>query len=186
MFSHLLRSIKGNKPKDLPEPDAKLALGALLVRVAKSDRNYNVQEIRRIDRIFQQIHGLNPVAAAKGLAPANVTVTGLRRRGRYAEGYEPVLFRQIGCGDACARERIAIGDVMIARADQHDILGFERMRCKRDGRCRVAPHGLDHELRVGRDIGGLRRCVIHMTLADDDDGRGEDVAIGASRKCLLI
>lgn len=65
MFSHLFRSIKGNKPKDLPEPDEKLALGALLVRVAKSDRNYNVKEIQRIDRIFQQIHGLNPVAAAK-------------------------------------------------------------------------------------------------------------------------
>lgn len=65
MFSHLLRSIKGNKPKDLPEPDAKLALGALLVRVAKSDKNYNVKEIQRIDRIFQQMYGLNVVAAAK-------------------------------------------------------------------------------------------------------------------------
>lgn len=65
MFAHLLRSLKGNKPKDLPEPDAKLALGAILVRVAKSDRNYNVKEIQRIDRIFSQMYGLNVVAAAK-------------------------------------------------------------------------------------------------------------------------
>lgn len=65
MFAHLFRHFKGNKPKDLPEPDEKLALGALLVRVAKSDHNYNVSEIRRIDRIFQQLFGLNVVAAAK-------------------------------------------------------------------------------------------------------------------------
>lgn len=65
MFSHLFRSLKGNKPKDLPEPDEKLALGAILVRVAKSDRNYNVKEIQRIDRIFSQMYGLNVVQAAK-------------------------------------------------------------------------------------------------------------------------
>lgn len=65
MFSHLIKALKGNKPNDLPQPDEKLALGALLVRVAKSDRNYNVKEIQRIDRIFQQMYALNPVQAAK-------------------------------------------------------------------------------------------------------------------------
>jgi len=65
MFAHLFRSAKTNKANDLPEPDEKLALGALLVRVAKSDRNYNVKEIQRIDRIFQKMYALNAVAAAK-------------------------------------------------------------------------------------------------------------------------
>lgn len=65
MFAQLFRHTKGNKDKDLPEPDEKLALGTLLVRVAKSDRNYNLREIQRIDRIFSQMFGLNPVAAAK-------------------------------------------------------------------------------------------------------------------------
>ncbi|MBA85384.1 tellurite resistance TerB family protein [Thalassobius sp. S69A] len=65
MFSHLFRALKASKSNALPEPDEKLALGALLVRVAKSDRNYNVKEIQRIDRIFQRLYDLNPVEAAK-------------------------------------------------------------------------------------------------------------------------
>lgn len=65
MFSHLFRAIKTSKSNELPEPDEKLALGALLVRVAKSDNNYNVKEIQRIDRIFQRLYDLNPVEAAK-------------------------------------------------------------------------------------------------------------------------
>jgi len=65
MFSHLFRSAKGLKSAELPAPDEKLALGALLVRVAKSDQNYNVREIQRIDRIFAQRFQLNPVQAAK-------------------------------------------------------------------------------------------------------------------------
>ncbi len=65
MFATLFRSLKGNKSKDLPLPDEKLALGALLVRVAKSDLNYNVKEIQRIDRIMSRMYGLNLVAAAK-------------------------------------------------------------------------------------------------------------------------
>lgn len=65
MFSNLFRTTIGKKPANLPEPDEKLALGALLVRVAKSDKNYNVQEIQRIDRIFAQRFALNPIQAAK-------------------------------------------------------------------------------------------------------------------------
>ncbi|SER06323.1 TerB family tellurite resistance protein [Thalassovita taeanensis] len=66
MFSHLFRNLTGHRSEpDLPEPDAKLALGALLVRVAKSDHRYHVKEIQRIDRLLAQMHGLNPVAAAK-------------------------------------------------------------------------------------------------------------------------
>jgi uncharacterized tellurite resistance protein B-like protein len=65
MFAQLFRSVRGIKDTELPEPDEKLALGALLVRVAKSDLNYNVHEIQRIDRIFSQRFDLNVVEAAK-------------------------------------------------------------------------------------------------------------------------
>ncbi|WP_420568106.1 TerB family tellurite resistance protein [Thalassovita sp.] len=65
MFSQLFRSIRTSKEEELPEPDEKLALGALLVRVAKSDKNYNIHEIQRIDRIFSQRFDLNAVEAAK-------------------------------------------------------------------------------------------------------------------------
>jgi uncharacterized tellurite resistance protein B-like protein len=52
-------------PEPLPEPDEQLALGALLVRVAKSDKEYHVSEIGEIDHILADSFGLNAVAAAK-------------------------------------------------------------------------------------------------------------------------
>ena len=56
---------KSTEPTPLPEPDEQLALGALLVRVAKSDREYHVTEIAEIDRILSQSFGVNAVDAAK-------------------------------------------------------------------------------------------------------------------------
>lgn len=52
-------------PEPLPEPDAALALGALLIRVAKADQRYLFEEIGQIDRILARRHDLNPVEAAK-------------------------------------------------------------------------------------------------------------------------
>ncbi len=49
----------------LPEADASHAMGALLVRAAKADHTYLVEEIAMIDKILTQRHGINPVAAAK-------------------------------------------------------------------------------------------------------------------------
>lgn len=52
-------------PKPLPEPDAKLALGVLLVRTAWADKAYLFEEIEQIDRILAHDNGLNAVEAAK-------------------------------------------------------------------------------------------------------------------------
>ena len=52
-------------PAPLPDPDAELALGALLVRVAKSDRDYQIEEISLIDRILARLYGHKAVEAAK-------------------------------------------------------------------------------------------------------------------------
>jgi uncharacterized tellurite resistance protein B-like protein len=52
-------------PKPLPQPNAQLALGALLVRVAFADRNYKSSEIGQIDRILAKTFNLKPIAAAK-------------------------------------------------------------------------------------------------------------------------
>ncbi|WP_239113246.1 TerB family tellurite resistance protein [Shimia biformata] len=66
MWDALMRRLSG-KPQEpkLPEPDEHLALGALLVRVAKSDSHYDAVEIGEIDRILAESFGLNPVEAAK-------------------------------------------------------------------------------------------------------------------------
>lgn len=65
MLSRILTSFRAAQPEPLPAPDEKLALGALLVRVAKSDHVYSVSEISLIDRILAQHFGLNAVEAAK-------------------------------------------------------------------------------------------------------------------------
>ncbi len=52
-------------PEPLPELDARLALGALLVRLAKADHVYLFEELEQIDRILAEREGLGPIDAAK-------------------------------------------------------------------------------------------------------------------------
>ncbi|ROT96113.1 TerB family tellurite resistance protein [Histidinibacterium lentulum] len=70
MFGDLLRRLTAPDPEPMPDTDARMALTALLVRLAKSDGDYAVEEIRRIDRIIATRYGLNPVEAAKLRADA--------------------------------------------------------------------------------------------------------------------
>jgi uncharacterized tellurite resistance protein B-like protein len=65
MLSRILNLFKGHPSDPLPEPDARLALGALVVRVAKSVGDYDLREISRIDAILARMNGLGPVDAAK-------------------------------------------------------------------------------------------------------------------------
>ncbi len=66
IWDQLLHRLMGTPDTPpLPEPDEKLALGALLVRVAKSDNHYDVEEIGMIDRILAASFDLNPIEAAK-------------------------------------------------------------------------------------------------------------------------
>lgn len=53
------------KAEPLPQPNAQLALGALLVRVAFADETYRASEIGQIDRILAKTFGLGPIEAAK-------------------------------------------------------------------------------------------------------------------------
>lgn len=74
MFADFLNRLVRPDPDPLPETDARLALAALLVRIARSDGDYAQDEISRIDRIIVRRYGLSPFEAA-----------GLRRE---AEGLE--------------------------------------------------------------------------------------------------
>ncbi|MEO0752201.1 MAG: TerB family tellurite resistance protein [Pseudomonadota bacterium] len=65
LLHRLMHAFDAPKPMSLPEPDEKLALGALMVRVAMSDRNYELSEISKIDRLFGRLYGLKPIEAAK-------------------------------------------------------------------------------------------------------------------------
>lgn len=67
MWDGLLARLQGKEkePAPLPELDDHLALGALLVRVAKSDHFYHVSEISEIDRILAKSFDMNAIEAAK-------------------------------------------------------------------------------------------------------------------------
>ena len=65
MFADFLRRLTAASPAPLADADARIALSALLVRVAKADTRYTVGEIRRIDLILATRYGLDPVEAAR-------------------------------------------------------------------------------------------------------------------------
>lgn len=52
MFADLLRRLAIPGPARLPDPDARLALAALLVRIARSDGSYDGAEVTRVDRVL--------------------------------------------------------------------------------------------------------------------------------------
>lgn len=65
MFGDFLKRLTQPEPAPLAHTDARLALTALLVRVARSDNDYSDTEIARIDRIVADRYGLSPVEATQ-------------------------------------------------------------------------------------------------------------------------
>jgi len=59
MFEALLRRLLDPGPEQLPEPDARLALAALLVRLARADGDYTDVEQKRIDQLLAERHELD-------------------------------------------------------------------------------------------------------------------------------
>ena len=63
MFADLLKRLtQPGADRNLPPADARLALSALLVRIARADGDYAAEEVHRIDRILMQRYGLSPHA----------------------------------------------------------------------------------------------------------------------------
>lgn len=82
MFSDLIRRLTEPAPSPLSDSDARQALSALLVRVARTDGDYAPAEIERIDRILATRYGLSPFEA-----------TALRREGEAIEAEAPDTVR---------------------------------------------------------------------------------------------
>lgn len=63
MLNDFLNRLSAARPDTLSDPDARLALCALLVRVARTDGDYAAEEVRRIDRILEARYALSPADA---------------------------------------------------------------------------------------------------------------------------
>lgn len=97
-------------PKPLPQPNAQLALGALLVRVALANREYVVTEVAQIDRILATTFTLGPIEAAKLRAECEA----LERHAPGTPEFTNILRQEIAYAD-----RKALADAMwaVAMAD---------------------------------------------------------------------
>ena len=78
MFADFLKRLTAPDPEPLPDTDARLALTALLVRIARADGVYHDSEVARIDRLSAHRYGLGPFEAAA-----------LRREAETLEGEAP-------------------------------------------------------------------------------------------------
>ena len=63
MFADLINRLTANDPEPMNDGDARLALTALLVRIARSDNEYAPAEIAQIDRITEARYGLSTAEA---------------------------------------------------------------------------------------------------------------------------
>lgn len=70
MFDKILRALLAPEPSPLPEAEANLALAALMVRAARTDGLYAVEEVERIDRVMMQRLDIDSFEAAKLRAEA--------------------------------------------------------------------------------------------------------------------
>ena len=65
MCEGFLKQLTAPEPDPLDAGDARLALAALLVRVARTDGEYAQEEVSRIDRVLSTRYGIGPFEVAK-------------------------------------------------------------------------------------------------------------------------
>ncbi|MCA0928586.1 tellurite resistance TerB family protein [Ruegeria profundi] len=112
MFSDFLSRLTRPDPDPLPEVDARLALTALLVRIARSDNDYADSEMARIDRVCAERYGLSPFEAASLRA---------RAEDLEAEAPDTVRFTRAIKEAVAYDDRLAVVQAMwsVALADGH-------------------------------------------------------------------
>ncbi len=65
MFGDLLRRMTAPEPETLSDDDSRMALAALLVRIARADGSYDDSEKSRINKVLTQRFGLTPFEVAE-------------------------------------------------------------------------------------------------------------------------
>lgn len=75
MFADFLKRLTQPEPDPLDDGDARLALTALLVRVARTDGDYAASERRQITEVVQSRYGLGTAEAAALLGDAETLET---------------------------------------------------------------------------------------------------------------
>lgn len=72
MFDTFLRRLTAPEPDPLTEDDSRLAMAALLVRLARADGHYAEQEKARIDKLLISRYNMGPFEVSKLRADAEI------------------------------------------------------------------------------------------------------------------
>ncbi|MFT7370135.1 MAG: putative tellurite resistance protein B-like protein [Alteromonas macleodii] len=75
MFSDLFKRLTAPDPAPLPNADARVALGALMVRLARTDGSYDQDEIAHIDAVLAQRYVLTEANASALRAKCEIAET---------------------------------------------------------------------------------------------------------------
>ncbi|KIN64436.1 TerB domain containing protein [Sulfitobacter noctilucicola] len=99
MFADFLKRLTAPEPQELDSTDARLALTALLVRVARSDNDYSADEVRKIEEI---------AASRYGLSQSDASDLRVQAEGLEAEAPDTVRFTRAIKDAVAYDERVAV------------------------------------------------------------------------------
>ena len=126
----------------------------------------------RAVRLFDELRNLRPGPGADGFAAFEIAEAGLGRYRLDPEADQPVVRSQFGCGACGCHECRAIGNVVIARANQHHRILRQTQRGQRDRRRSVARRRLDDHVGT-KGAGQLRFDMFEMLDPCDHHRRRE-------------
>lgn len=120
MFGEFLKRLTQPEPALLPNTDARLALTALLVRIARSDNDYSEAEITRIDAITADRYGLAAADAAALRAQAETLETEAPDTVRFTRAIKKAVAYEDRRAVVQSMWQVVLADG--ARADEEDAL----------------------------------------------------------------
>ncbi|MCZ4256837.1 TerB family tellurite resistance protein [Sulfitobacter sp. G21635-S1] len=120
MFADFIKRLTQPDPAPLADTDARLALTALLVRVARSDNDYDAGEMRRIEEIARDRYGLTPEQAAALRAEAEALEAQAPDTVRFTRAIKEAVPYENRLGVIEALWKVVLADG--TRADEEDAL----------------------------------------------------------------
>lgn len=117
MFAEFLKSLLAPAPETLTEGDARCALVALLVRVARSDGRYSAEEIIRITRIAETRYGLSRADAERLRADAETLEAEAPDTVRFTRAIKDTVPYEDRLGVIAALWQVALAD---GQRDSHE------------------------------------------------------------------
>ena len=120
MFDRILKSLLAPEPEPLADTDARLALTALLVRIARSDHDYARAEVETIERILARRYGLDRAGVSALLIEAEALEAAAPDTVRFTRAIKEAVPHEERVAVVESAWAVVLADG--ARADEEDAL----------------------------------------------------------------